>query len=404
MSADAPSVLPLHCEIQHYAWGQAGSISALIGATPTGEPEAELWMGAHPKAPSLLDGGQTLLDAISASPATLLGERVDHDFGQLPFLFKVLAAEIPLSIQAHPSLERAKAGFVDENEKGIAIDAPDRTYRDPNHKPELICALTPFEAKCGFRSLAGTRALFDALDHPHLDPVRKILGEDPHPNENDTLRRVLAFLLGRPPVEATQMADAVAARAAELVTERHEICKQFGPDLEACARVAAAFPGDIGGVVALLLNHVVLAPGEALYLGSGNLHAYLHGVGIELMANSDNVLRGGLTPKHIDIDELLAVVEYQPIDVPIQRPTGAVHTYESPVPEFALTRIELSATPVDIEGPAIVLITTGEGQLGRATISAGHPHFVSASCGSLSLSGKGLAWAAGVGASLAPVL
>ncbi len=403
MSADAPSVFPLHCEIQHYAWGQPGSISALIGATPTGEPEAELWMGAHPKAPSALDGGQTLLDAISADPAALLGERVDHAFGQLPFLFKVLAAEIPLSIQAHPSLERAVAGFADENERGIAIDAPDRTYRDPNHKPELICALTPFEAKCGFRPLAGTRALFDALDHPALVPVRDLLAANQNPNESDTLREVLAFLLG-PDADASLMADAVATRAAELVAEGHEICEQFGPDLDACARVADAFPGDIGGVVALLLNHVVLAPGEALYLGSGNLHAYLHGVGIELMANSDNVLRGGLTPKHIDIDELLAVVDYRPIDVPIQHPIGAVHTYVSPVPEFALTRIELSATPVDVEGPAIVLITTGEAQLGRATISAGHPHYVSASCGSMPLTGNGLAWAAGVGASLAPVL
>ncbi len=394
------SVERLDCDIQHYAWGQAGAISSLTGREPGGEPEAELWMGAHPKAPSRLADGRTLLEAIEADPVTLLGAAVDRRFGQLPFLFKVLAAEIPLSIQAHPSIERATAGFDRENRLGIAIDAPERTYRDPNHKPELICALTPFEAKCGFRALDQTRRLFEALDHPTLDAVRRLLHDG---DDRTCLQNVMACLLGQEAHASRAMAEAVADRAAELVADEHPITDEFGVDLVACAGVAEAFPGDIGGVVALLLNHVVLAPGEALYLGSGNLHAYLHGVGVELMANSDNVLRGGLTPKHIDVAELLAVVDYQPIAAPVERPSGPVHTYASPVEEFALTRVDLDHATHDVVGPAIVLVTEGFATVGGVRIEAGEPTFIAADGGPTPLAGVGLAWAAGVGASVSPV-
>ncbi|MEZ5378168.1 MAG: mannose-6-phosphate isomerase, class I [Acidimicrobiales bacterium] len=391
----------LDCDIQPYAWGQSDAISTLVGKPPSGEPEAELWMGAHPKAPSRLRDGRTLLEAIEAEPGNFLGAEVDERFGQLPFLFKLLAAAIPLSIQAHPDLDRAIAGFARENELGIAIDAPERTYRDPNHKPELICALTPFEAKCGFRSLEATCRLFDALDDGRLAEVRSLLSAD---NDDATrLRSVMSFLLGLGAETAAAMADAVAERAADLLRQRHPIAGEFGPDLAACAQVAAAFPGDIGGVVALLLNHVVLAPGEALYLGSGNLHAYLQGVGVELMANSDNVLRGGLTPKHIDIDELLSVVDYRPIDVPVQRPSGPIHTYDSPVAEFSLTRVELSAEAFLVDGPAIVFVTQGSASLGGSPLEVGVPAFVPASSGPIPLTGSGLAWGAGVGASVATV-
>ena len=401
-SSTGPSnVEPLDCDIQHYAWGQVGSLSTLVGAESTGRPEAELWMGAHPKASSRLVDGRTLFDAIAADPVAMLGRAVNQTFGQLPFLFKVLAAEIPLSIQAHPSLDRAIKGFADENERAIPIDAPHRTYRDPNHKPELICALTPFAGKCGFRPPAATRRLFDALDDPILDPVRSILAR--RLDDAETLRSLMSMLLGQPPTTAAEMANAVARQAAELLAADHPVTAEFGADLAACALVADAFPGDIGGVVALLLNHVVLEPGEALYLGSGNLHAYLHGVGVELMANSDNVLRGGLTPKHIDIDELLEVVDYTPIDVPVQRPLGRVHTYGSPVAEFALTRIELSATAHPVTGPAIVLVTSGSAFIGETPVPVGQAHFVPASSGPMPLTGTGLAWAAGVGASVAIV-
>lgn len=391
------SVLPLECDIQHYAWGQSATISNLIGAEPDGRPEAELWMGAHPKAPSRLADGRTLLEAIGADPVGMLGRASNDRFGQLPFLFKVLAAEVPLSIQAHPSLEHAAAGFANENDAGIALDSPVRTYRDPNHKPEMICALTPFEAKCGFRPVAATRRLFDALGRQELDPVRALLASAA--DEAECLRSVLEFLLGSAPQAARTMAQATAQSAAQLGDGRHSILAEFGPDLAACARVAEAFPADIGGVVALLLNHVVLAPGEALFLGSGNLHAYLHGVGVELMANSDNVVRGGLTPKHIDVDELLAVVDCQPIDVPIQTPAGPVHTYDSPVPEFALTRYCGAESVHPITGPAIVLATEGAMVLDGEPAPVGRAYFVPASELAM-LSGDGLAWVAGVGSSL----
>ncbi len=345
--------------VHRYAWGDTTTLADLLGTEPDGEPSAELWMGAHPRGASVIVGGagtagRTLLEAIEADPGFHLGEAVAERFGQLPYLFKVLAIEHALSIQVHPSLDQAMAGFARENAAGVAIDAPHRTYRDPNHKPELIVALTDFEALCGFRDPAATAELIAALSlggegSSVVDAFRDLV-------ERRDIEATVTWLLGLGPNDAAELVGAITAGAARLATETHELASTAST----IARLGAASPGDPGVAVACLLNHIWLSPGEAVFLAAGNMHAYLHGVGVEIMANSDNVVRGGLTPKHIDIDELCAVTRFVAEAPPVQPRVGDVQTYATPVPEFDLTRIEVSDQPVALpDGPAIILITEG---------------------------------------------
>jgi len=393
----------LQCTVQTYAWGNPTAIPELLGVPPSGEPQAEMWMGAHPKAPStLVSSGVSLDEHIAADPTAALGPATAERFGRLPYLFKVLAAGKPLSIQAHPSLEQAKAGFAREDAAGIALDAFTRTYRDDNHKPEMICALTPFVGRCGFRALAATRSLFGDLiatqpDSPLLVEIGDRLaaaGAD-----GDVLADVLAWLLRLDNNDTAPLVAATVA-GARIVVDAGD--SEWTEEFTWCERMNAEFPSDIGVVVALLLNHVVLEPGQAFFLGAGNLHAYLDGVGVELMANSDNVVRGGLTPKHIDVEELLAVVDCTPIDPPVQSPSGAVHTFDASVPEFALTRIELAAAgvPATVVGPEIVIVTEGAailtGAMERVELNGGEVAFVAASDGDYTISGSGTAFRATV--------
>ncbi len=341
--------------VRAYDWGDLHALADLLGHPPSGRPEAEHWLGAHPSAPAIVASSEQPLDRlIAADPTGLLGPDVADRFGQLPFLVKILAARQALSIQAHPSAEQAAAGFDRDEAAGLDRDAPDRTYRDANHKPELICALTTFEARCGFRDRAETRAILTAFGST-LQPVIERL-EDDGPAE--TALWLLAL--------APDRAEPLARAAVEAATARLE-AGAVGPEraeLASTVEVGAAFPGDVGVVVALLLNHVVLQPGQALFLGAGNVHAYLKGVGVEVMANSDNVIRGGLTGKHIDVAELADVVDRRSGPVPIQVPSGPIHTFDVPVPDFVLTRIDTSlgpVEPIEIEpaGPEIVLVTSG---------------------------------------------
>lgn len=395
----------LQCIVQTYAWGNPTAIPELLGVAPSGEPQAEMWMGAHPKAPSTLtSSGVRLDDHIAANPEGTLGAATAERFGRLPFLFKVLAAGKPLSIQAHPSLAQAQAGFAREDDAGIALDAFTRTYRDDNHKPEMICALTPFVGRCGFRSLDATRSLFTGLAAAQPDSELLAQTNDRLAAEGsggDVLAGVLAWLLRLSAEDAALLVAATVAAAGSLLTSG---ASQWPDELPWCARMNDEFPGDVGVVVALLLNHVVLAPGQAFFLGAGNLHAYLDGVGVELMANSDNVVRGGLTPKNIDVEELLAVVDCTPIDPPVQSPDGAVHTFDAPVPEFALTRIELGPNAVDatVIGPEIVIVTSGtavvEGGNDRVELNQGEVAFIEATDGDYKLFGDGVAFRAAVNA------
>jgi len=338
--------------IQHYDWGDSSFIAELQSRPASGVPEAELWLGAHPQAPSVLErSGRSLLETISGDPEATLGREVATTFGELPFLLKVLAAAQPLSIQAHPSRRQARVGFDRENEAGLPQGAGTRVYRDANHKPELICALTPFEAKCGFRPLDDARELFDELGAAFA-PVRERLGATGP--DAEVLHGVLAWLLGVGGADAFALVDAaVAAADTTLAEHRREVAWS--------AEIARHHPGDIGVVVVLLLNHVTLEPGDALFLGAGNLHAYLRGCGVEVMANSDNVVRGGLTTKHVDVDELLSIVDCTPVVPPVQRPQRSTGRFEAPVADFDLERQVVSEpTTIGVAGPEIVLVTDGE--------------------------------------------
>ncbi|WP_149179927.1 mannose-6-phosphate isomerase, class I [Streptomyces sp. TRM49041] len=365
--------------VRPYAWGSTTAIPELLGTAPTGEPQAEMWMGAHPGAPSRItrttpegDREQPLTDVIAADPEKELGPAAVAKFGpRLPFLLKILAAGAPLSLQVHPDLAQAKAGYAAEERAGVPLLAPHRNYKDANHKPELICALTPFDGLCGFRDPVETADLLAALDVDSLKPYVDLLHAHP---EDAALREVLTAVLTADP-------DSMAA----TVTETSAACERLGGAHAPYAGLAHHFPGDPGIIAALLLNHVRLQPGEALYLGAGVPHAYLSGLGVEVMANSDNVLRCGLTPKHVDVPELLRVVRFEAGEPGVLRPEASPsgeEVYETPVDEFRLSRYVRpeGAAPADLTAPAaqILLATAGSPKAGDITLTPGQSVFIPA--------------------------
>ena len=383
MDAAQPALLSavqrLENTIQRYAWGSLTAIPSLLGATPDGSPQAELWLGAHPSAPSRLAGGASLESAIATEPQRLLGASTVARFGpRLPFLLKVLAAAQPLSLQAHPSPAQAQAGFAREEAAGVPQSAPHRNYKDASHKPEIICALTRFEALCGFRQRADTVRLWRGL------------GLDTAELEDRGLKAYFEQLLTSPQ----------AALVDQLVHAARTPVPGFAAECALVARLSKLYPGDVGIVGALLLNLVTLEPGEALYLDAGNLHAYLEGTGVELMANSDNVLRGGLTPKHVDVNELLSVLDFSDGPPRVLRPTGSPEAvYPTPAPDFRLSRVTVDA-PLTLPalGPQVLLVTEGEVQVGALTLSRGQSAFAGADEGALDVRGHGTLFRATLGA------
>ncbi|MEU8828528.1 mannose-6-phosphate isomerase, class I [Streptomyces sp. NPDC048636] len=349
--------------VRPYAWGSTTAIPELLGVEPTGEPQAELWMGAHPGAPSRVDRGTgaiALSEVIAADPEGELGAAAVRHFGpRLPFLLKVLAAASPLSLQVHPDLTQAGEGFAAEEERGVPVDAPHRNYKDANHKPELICALTPFDGLCGFRDPDETAQLLGALEVDSLKPYVDILHAHP---ESHALREVLTAVL-----TADREAMAETVHHAALAAER--LSTLDGPHAQAYAAYASLarhYPGDPGVIASMLLNFVRLQPGEALYLGAGVPHAYLDGLGVEIMANSDNVLRCGLTPKHVDVPELLRVVRFESDAPAVLRPeadSSGEELYATPIDEFRLSRHVLAegAEPRALSAatPQILLCVSG---------------------------------------------
>ncbi|MFM9444412.1 mannose-6-phosphate isomerase, class I [Streptomyces acidiscabies] len=357
--------------VRPYAWGSTTAIPHLLGVEPTGEPQAEMWMGAHPGAPSRTARG-TLVEVIDAHPREELGEAAVTKFGpRLPFLLKLLAAGGPLSLQVHPDLQQAKEGYDDEEARGVPVDAPHRNYKDANHKPELICALTEFDGLCGFRAPEESAALLEGLGVDSLKPYADLLRAHP---EDAALREVLTAVL-----------SADRAEMARTVTEATAACERLGGAYTPYAEIARHYPGDPGVIAAMLLNHVRLQPGEALFLGAGIPHAYLSGLGVEIMANSDNVLRCGLTPKHVDVPELLRVVRFEATGPGVLRPEASPdgeEVYDTPIDEFRLSRYVLpegtSVHDLTLEAPQILLCTAGTVRTGEHDLAPGQSVFVAA--------------------------
>jgi len=339
-AVDAHRIRRLQNSVMPYAWGSRTAIADLTGRpVPSPQPEAELWMGAHPKAPSqvICDGHTvSLRDWIAQAPEAILGENVIRRFGnQLPFLFKVLAAAEPLSIQAHPNMAQARTGYERENRAGIPLDAPQRNYRDGNHKPEILCALTEFWGVNGFRAIDDLRR---QLKRYCPDTLALFFDELDRTRPEKTLRHLFARMLE---LQGQTKKNTIAEALDRAGTAWPE-----DPISRWVLKLSKAYPGDIGILAPIILNLVGLAPGQAMYLPAGQLHAYLEGVGIELMANSDNVLRGGLTPKHIDRDELMEVLCFQSSDPGVMRaqpssPTEAC--FLTSAAEFALVKLTINA-------------------------------------------------------------
>lgn len=311
-------------------------------------------MGGHPSAPSGTDRDGLTLDAvIAADPETELGPACVARFGpRLPFLLKVLSAEQALSIQVHPSRAQAQAGFRAENKRGLAPDDPARNYVDDWPKPELLCALTPFEV------LAGLREPDDAAGFLRALAVEELL-----PLAGQLITNTLQAILDWPEAgQAALVAQVVAACARLALAEG-----PYAAPAAAAVRVAADHPGDLGVVASLLMRHAVLAPGQAMFVPAGGLHAYLRGTGIELLANSDNVVRAGLTGKHLDVPELLKLLDPSVV-VPVLSPRvlpDGISWYDSPAPEFRLYLLEPAGQTVALpgEGPRVVLCTEGSAVL-----------------------------------------
>ncbi|MGW0819620.1 mannose-6-phosphate isomerase, class I [Streptomyces viridiviolaceus] len=357
--------------IRPYAWGSTTAIPKLLGTEPTGEPQAEMWMGAHPGAPSRTGRG-TLADVVDADPERELGPAAVAKFGpHLPFLLKLLAAGAPLSLQVHPDLRQAMEGYEDEERRGVPLDASHRNYKDANHKPELICALTEFDGLCGFRNPVDAADLFDGLGVASLKPYVDLLHAHP---EDAALREVLTAILTADPEEMSH-----------TVTEAAAACVRLGGAYAPYADIAHHYPGDPGVLAAMLLNYVRLQPGEALFLGAGIPHAYLNGLGVEIMANSDNVLRCGLTPKHVDVPELLRIVRFEAGDPRVLRPEASPdgeEVYETPIDEFRLSRYVLpeggATHDLTLLTPQILLCTAGAVRAGDHELTPGRSVFVPA--------------------------
>jgi mannose-6-phosphate isomerase len=389
--------------LRTYAWGSRTAIAEFTGRpVPAAHPEAELWFGAHPGDPAWLEtpnGETSLLDALNADPDGQLGPGSRARFGDvLPFLVKVLAADEPLSLQAHPSAEQAVEGYLREERLGIPVASPVRNYRDTRHKPELLVALQPFEALGGFRYAARTRDLLRALAVSDLDPFIDLLSDQ---SDADCLRALFTTWITAPQPDIDVLVPAVLDGAIQYVSSG---ATEFEAEVKTVLELGERYPGDAGVLAALLLNRISLAPGEAIFLPAGNLHTYLRGFALEVMANSDNVLRGGLTPKHVDVPELLRVLDFNPTAEAELRPAirrdGLELVYDTPTDEFALCLVVLDGDHLGHEvdaashhdGPQILLCTEGSvtvhGKSGSLTLERGAAAWVAADDGPLRLAAQ----------------
>ena len=389
--------------IQDYAWGSTRAIPDLLAQkNPEHKTQAELWMGAHPKAPSWVQhNGQwvSLQELIAKNPVDILGKKVAENFNnRLPYLFKVLAAAKPLSIQVHPDLHQAREGFQRENAQKIPLDAPNRNYRDDNHKPECICALTRFWALSRFRKISGILSYFEKLNLQQLEAELADFKKRP---TVDGLKRFYTSLMTLGMDRQKRIVDEALGQAQGFEAE--------DPVFKWMLRLADDYPDDIGVLTPILLNLICLEPGQAIFLDAGELHAYLEGLGIELMANSDNVLRGGLTPKHVDAAELLRVLKFEDRDITLLKPGKSVANelvYPSPAAEFVLSVITLNKaatyqSPKD-RSVEILICTRGKATIfdrhdrTETQLRQGASAVVPAAVEGYSIKGEGTCYKAGV--------
>lgn len=393
----------LRNKVQEYAWGSFTAIPELLGnETVFEKPQAELWMGAHPKAPSKVRYNErtvSLLEFIDSDPSYVLGEKAAKKFeGKLPFLLKVLAAEKPLSIQAHPNISQAKGGFKRENELKIDLSAPNRNYKDDNHKPECICALTPFWALNGFRRIQDTLLLMTQICPNGLGSSIKKLKNSP---DHNGLKIFFEELITIEQMKRRRIIDEAVKNSERLTND--------DPIFQWIIKLHEAYPDDMGIFAPIILNLICLEPGQAMFLHAGELHAYLYGVGMELMANSDNVLRGGLTPKHVDVQELLKVLKFKEKDINILLPDrirACEGAYHSEAEEFVLSVISIdrdnSYHSPDKRSAEILICTEGEAEISdieideKGTLFKGTSVIVPAAVNRYSISGAAILYKAAV--------
>ncbi len=390
-------VLKLINQVQNYSWGSTDYIPALLGENFNGAHCAELWMGDHPRGSSsvIVDNRKILLDQlILKNPKSILGNDTSRFGSHLPFLFKVLSAASPLSIQAHPNKIQAETGFLDENTRNIPLDAFNRNYKDDNHKPEIICALTNFTAMCGFRKIKTIEVNFKKLNSfVYKNQLENCFNSG---IENNT-EVFFSTLMRIEKKDLRNLIESALVWAGNNNSIEASLVKKF----------AALYENDPGVLAPLFLNVFILKPGEALYQGAGELHAYVEGTGIELMANSDNVLRGGLTPKYIDVPELLKVLNFKYTEKSILNPKeikSGIFEYETISREFVLKTYSVGQNNIlKIENNSsveIILCVKGNAVIhtkdGDFTIAKGESFIIPVSSGSYALSGVAEIYSAGI--------
>jgi mannose-6-phosphate isomerase len=378
--ANESKILPLRGAIRHYDWGGTKFIPNLINTqNPDNEPFAELWMGAHPSAPAVAQQNgseQPLNEAIESDPRQMLGEQVAKNFqNRLPYLFKVLDVQKMLSIQAHPTKEQAEAGFQRENEAGIPLDARHRNYKDDNHKPELMVALTDFWLLHGFRPMPDIKDTIHRV--PEFEALQSLVA-------NGEIYALYKYIMEMPQADVDAMLQPLEARLTRSNPEKNS------PDYWAKQAFSDHPPknGDYDrGVFSIyLLNLLKLKPGEAIFQAAGVPHAYLEGVNVELMANSDNVFRGGLTSKHVDVDELLKSLVFDAVDPHIingEQISATEIVFRTPAPDFELRKIEVSPEHAhecpSAEAPHTLIVLDGEVEVNaRLTFQRGDIFFAPA--------------------------
>ncbi|MGI8625327.1 MAG: mannose-6-phosphate isomerase, class I [Geodermatophilaceae bacterium] len=382
-------------DVRRYAWGSRTAMAEFLGRpSPSAEPEAELWIGAYPACPSRVSDGRSLLQLIEADPAGMLGAAAVARFGpRLPFMMKVLAIGAPLSLQAHPDAAQAEEGFAAEEAAGVPLADPVRNYRDDRHKPEMLCALTTVEVFCGFRAVPETLALLGDLDVPELTGLQASLSG---PGLRDSVRWVF------------ELADSeVAGTVAALAKSANHVTS--GPHVDALhwiSRLADEYPEDRGVILSVLCDFVRLEPGQALVIPAGCLHGYLCGVGVETMTESDNVLRGGLTAKHVavaDLQRVLLLQEASPTVLRGETDGAGCTRFSSDVEEFELWRYEITDGIV-LQGnrPRLILTVEGAARLRAADgteldLPRGQAAFVAATEKDVEISGPAVVFEASTG-------